>query len=248
MTGRRRAGRYGLLLRTPSASPGSRGGLPTHPSAGDPGFAHPPLEPTLPPPPIVLGLLGGIGAGKSHVARRLADLHGADVVDADREATRALAACTADGRLAALLGPEVVGPDGAPDRGAIARRVFEDDAALGALEALVHPLVLEHIERRVREHRARQGAPLLVLDVPLLLERGLAPLCDALWFVEAPEALRLERAAGRGLSAAEIRRREKRQLSLARKRERADLVIHNDAALEPQLTRGLAGLGVLPSV
>ena len=191
-------------------------------------------------------MLGGIGAGKSHVARRLAELHGAVVVDADREATRVLDACAADGRLAALLGPEVLGPQGTPDRAAIARRVFDDEAALGALESLVHPLVIELVERRVHEHRAAAGPALLVLDVPLLLERHLDPLCDALWFVEAPDALRYERAAARGLSPAEIQRRERRQISLDRKRARADTVIHNDADLDPQLARGLAGLG-LPS-
>lgn len=198
----------------------------------------------MPHPPLtVLGLLGGIGAGKSHVARRLVALVSASVVDADREATGVLAACAADGRLAALLGPEVVGPGGAPDRAAIARRVFDDERALRGLEALVHPLVIEHIEQRVREYRAGTGPALLVLDAPLLLERGLDPLCDVLWFVDVPDALRQERAAGRGLSPSEIQRRERRQLPLARKRERADLVIQGDADLDPQLARGLAGLG-----
>ena len=234
----------GSALLRPAAGPVAAPPL-FSPPAGDPRFASR-WSPTLHPTPTVLGLLGGIGAGKSHVARRLAVLVGAAVVDADREATRALAVCAADGRLAALLGPESAGTDGTPDRAAIARRVFDDDGALRGLEALVHPLVLEHIERRVHDHRGATGPALLVLDVPLLLERNLDALCDVLWFVEVPEALRQERAAARGLSPAEIRRRERRHVSLARKRERADLVIHNDADLDPQLTRGLADLG-LPS-
>jgi len=192
-------------------------------------------------------LLGGIGSGKSHVAGRLAALVGAHVVDADREATRVLEACAADGRLAAVFGPDVVRADGTPERGAIARRVFEDDAALAALEALVHPLVLEHIGHRVREHRDGTGPALLVLDVPLLLERNLDALCDVLWFVEAPDALRYERAAGRGLTSTEVERRERRQVPLQRKRERADLVIHNDRDLDPQLSRALSDLGLLPT-
>lgn len=189
-------------------------------------------------------MLGAIGSGKSYVARRLAALTGAAVVDADREATRALEQCALNGRLASRFGPEVVRADGTPDREAIARRVFDDDDALHALESLLHPPVLASIEEQVRVHRAGTERALLVLDVPLLLERGLDTLCDALWFVDVPDVLRLERAATRGLEAEEIERRERRQLPPARKRERADLVIHNDQDLDSQLIRGLADLGL----
>ena len=125
--------------------------------------------------------------------------------------------------------------------------MFDDDEALRTLEGLVHPIVLDHIEGRVAAHRERAEPALLVLDVPLLLERGLDALCDVLWFVETPDTLRFERAAVRGLSPDEIRRRERRQVPLPRKRERADLVIANDEDLDPQLIRGLTDLGFSPT-
>lgn len=203
-----------------------------------------PVESPLQNTRAVLGLLGGIGAGKSHVARRIAALASAAVVDADARAREALDVRARDGRLEAALGPACVRAGGVPDSAAIAQRVFADDDALDALERLVHPVVLAHIHERLEAHREGEGPPLLVLDVPLLLETGLDRTCDTLWFVDTPEALRAERAAARGLGAAEVRRRERRQMPLDSKRARADVVIRSDADLDDQILDGLGRLGM----
>ncbi len=166
------------------------------------------------------------------------------MLDADALARDVLEACARDGRLAASLGAGVLLASGAPDREAIARLVFADEAALRALERLIHPEVLTIFKDRIRRHRGGEGPGLLLLDVPLLLETGLDRHCDALWFVDTPDPLRLERVAERGIPAEEVRRREARQYPVARKRARADFVIDNTRELEPQIVAGLRALGL----
>lgn len=206
------------------------------------------LTPVPPPagPHVVLGMLGGVGSGKSHVARRAAALGGGRIVDADTLAKEALAAAAADGRLAAALGEGFV-QDGRADVRAIGARAFEDAAFLARLEALVHPPVQAAIQAAVEAFRATATEQLLVLDVPLLIEVGLDRRCDALWYVETPDALRAERGAARDLTLAEIHRREAHQTPLVRKRARADRVIDNSVdaeALDTQVRTGLEALGL----
>lgn len=199
-------------------------------------------------PRVVLGLLGGIASGKTHVARTLATLTPVRIVDADSLAHEALDQCARDGRLAAHMGPEYVTEEGTADRGALAAEVFANPARLRRLERLVHPMVMAAIRHAIQNHRRGEGPPVLVLDVPLLIEVGLDRRCDALWFVQVPETLRLERAQRlRGLSAEEVARRERAQSPLRRKRARADCIIHNDvteAALREQLRGCLDSVGV----
>jgi dephospho-CoA kinase len=198
----------------------------------------------------VLGLLGGIGAGKSHVARKIAELVPSAIVDADVLAHRVLDTCARDGRLEEALGPGLVTAEGKPDRKRIAERVFSDAAALRALERVTHPPIQALIVDRVQTHRRGHGEPLLVLDVPLLFEVGLDRSCDVLWFIEVPDELRKQRAAKNGLTPEEVDRRERHQTPLERKRARADLVIRNDvddATLTRTLAEALARLGVAPA-
>lgn len=190
-------------------------------------------------------MLGGIGAGKSHVASRIRALSGADVVDADRLAGDALREAAADGRLAAALGPETVTAGGEPARAVIAEHVFRDAGGRGRLEALVHPPVLRAIRERVAAHRRGEGAALLVLDVPLLVETGLDRLCDVLVFVDASVEVRRRRALARGLTVEDWERREAAQDTLARKRIRADAVIRSDGRVDERLRPLLRDLGAL---
>ena len=200
-----------------------------------------------PTPRIVLGLLGGISAGKSTVSAVIAAKGRGRVIDADALARQALEQCARDGRLAAGLGPWALTKTGVPDRKAIAARVFGDPAALRALERLTHPHVTAQIEEAVHDHRVGKGPPILVLDVPLLIEVGLDRRCDALWFVDAPDEERYERAEKRlGFSREEVDRRESAQSPLDRKRARAELVIDNGNAPEAlfaQVEEGLRALG-----
>ena len=195
---------------------------------------------------VVLGLLGGIASGKSTVSRVLTSQAGARIVDADALARETLDACARDGRLVEALGPWAVGKGGAPDRREIARRVFDDPGLLRSLERLTHPAVHARIMEAIDEHRAGTGPSLLVLDVPLLLESGLDRTCDALWFVDAPDAERFVRAKERlGLAREEVVKREAAQTPVARKRARADVVLQNSGSLEDlerQVTAALRGL------
>jgi dephospho-CoA kinase len=120
------------------------------------------------------------------------------------------------------------GESGTLDRRALAKIAFGDDASRRRLEAIVHPVVRVRIDEEIRRARA-DGAPLVVVDCALLFESGLDAVCDATVDVDAPEPLRLARAAAaHGWDAAETRRRAAAQLSAQDKRARADRVFVND--------------------
>lgn len=180
---------------------------------------------------MVVGVLGGIGAGKSTVTKMLADL-GAETVLADDLAHEALDRPAGRAALRSWIGPAAFDGDGKVDRAALAERVFSDPRELRRLEEIVHPEVKRRIEKRVLEHRKAGGGGILALDVPLLLESALHRLCDALIFVEASDATRAARVAARGWRREEIERRERLQASLAEKRQVAGHVIDNSGAIE----------------
>lgn len=182
----------------------------------------------------VLGLLGGVGAGKSTVARALGS-RGAIVLDADAEARAALAEPDLGPELVALFGQSVLDSHGSPRREVIAEQVFGPDgqALRKRLEALVHP----RVRRRLREaiasaRRSKPAPPLIILDVPLLLESPLLDACDRLAFIESTAADRVARTTEhRGWSADEVARREAHQAAIDEKRAAADLVIDNRGGL-----------------
>ena len=182
----------------------------------------------------VIGVLGGIASGKSEVARQLAGERGV-VIDADALARAELGSPRVVAELRARFGPEVLGPDGLPDRVKLAERVFKDPEARRALEEWIHPAVRARIAADLSAARAEGRSP-IVLDVPLLLENdgqhGLVKECDFLVFVDADPGLRDRRATERrGWPSGEVARRESAQLPLAEKRARAKHVISNEAGL-----------------
>jgi dephospho-CoA kinase len=179
--------------------------------------------------PAVIGLAGGIGSGKSAVARALAFL-GCVVSDSDTGARAALDRPDVLGELVSWWGPGVRAPAGGADRRAIASIVFERPGERARLEALIHPIL--HAERSALLNRAQaDGAAAVVIDAPLLFEAGLDAQCDAVVFVDAPREQRLERVrASRGWDEAELLRREKAQWELDRKRSASDHVVVNDAS------------------
>ncbi|GJM19027.1 MAG: hypothetical protein DHS20C14_12400 [Phycisphaeraceae bacterium] len=181
---------------------------------------------TARPRPVVIGIVGGVGSGKSTVARAFERL-GCMVSDSDREAAAVLTREDVKHQLVEWWGPDVLTTDGGVDRSAVAMIVFADDAERRRLEGLVHPLL--HETRRALIARAgRLGAPGVVIDAPLLFEAGVDRECDAVVFVETPRQARLERVrAARGWDETELDRREKAQLPLERKRERSDYVVIN---------------------
>jgi dephospho-CoA kinase len=180
----------------------------------------------------IIGIVGGIGSGKSLVARLFGEL-GCLVIDSDAQVREAYAAPAVKATLREWWGPEVFRADGDVDRAAIARRVFPDPTQRQRLERLLHPLV-DEARRRAMQAAADdpRGTQVLafVWDTPLLFEVGLDSQCDAVVFVEAPDALRLARVRqNRGWDEAELARREKFQWPLDKKKALSDHVVTNTA-------------------
>lgn len=173
-----------------------------------------------------VGLSGGIGAGKSAAARRLVAL-GAVLIDADRLARDVVAPGTGGlAEVVAAFGAGVVGRDGALDRPAMARRVFADPASRRRLEGIIHPRV------RARTAELTAAAPpdsIVVNDVPLLVETGLAPSYHLVIVVEAAEETRVRRlVATRGMARDEALGRIRAQATDERRRAAADVLQGND--------------------
>ena len=183
---------------------------------------------------VSIGLSGGIGSGKSTVAAMFAQL-GATVIDSDAIAREVVAVGTPG--LAAVVdrfGPGVLSPDGSLDRPKLGQIVFADSAALADLNAIVHPLV----RTRSAELLAQAG-DVVVHDIPLLVEGGIAPGFDAVVIVEAPLAVRLERLRGRGMDAETARSRIAAQASDEQRRAVATELLDNAGdreALRAQVT------------
>jgi dephospho-CoA kinase len=184
----------------------------------------------------VVGLTGGIGAGKSLAASCLAEL-GLLVLDADAIGHALLAQRPARDRVVERFGREILmtpgagldGDDAEVDRKALGRIVFADPTARRDLEAILHPAMRKTFERAVGR-AGRNGQPGVALDAAILYEAGWNTLCDAVIFVEAPRDQRLARlAAGRGWSAEDLDLRENAQSPLASKQTRADYVLQNAA-------------------
>lgn len=178
---------------------------------------------------VVIGLTGGIGSGKTTVARELA-MFGAVVLDADAICSELHETPEVREAIRERWGRTVLRDDGKVDRAKLARTVFSDAAELAALNAIFHPRVVERIELEVATLR-RSGRPgLCVIDAPLLMESGLGHLCDIIIFVDcdkAERASRLER--DRGWAPGEMERREANQQPLSEKRRAAHFVIVNNA-------------------
>lgn len=188
--------------------------------------AHPPF-PNRPWTPVI-GIAGGVGSGKSTVARVLGDL-GCVVLDSDIAAKAALDRPQVLATIRAWWGDAVIGADGRADRRRIADVVFADPGQRTRLEGLIHPL-LKH-DRAAAITRARHdGRPGVVVDAPLLFEAGVNAECDEVIFVECPREVRLARVArSRGWDAAELARREAAQWPLEMKRAQCGHVVENAA-------------------
>ncbi|MFD3653858.1 dephospho-CoA kinase [Streptomyces sp. NPDC058620] len=192
---------------------------------------------------LKVGLTGGIGAGKSEVSRLLVGL-GAVLIDADKIAREVVEPGTPG--LAAVVdafGPGVLSADGTLDRPALGAIVFADAGRLAALNAIVHPLVGA---RSAELERTAGRDAVVVHDVPLLTENGLAPLYDLVVVVDATPETQLDRLVRmRGMTESDARARMAAQATREQRRAVADLVIENDGpleALEPQVRTVWAGL------
>ena len=197
--------------------------------------------------PWVIGLLGGIGSGKSEVARAFAR-QGARVLDADRIAHRVLDQPEVRRRLVRRWGPEILKGNGRVNRATLAARAFASDRDVRTINRIVHPAVKRAMKEEIRKARMRPSSRKrpIVLDVPLLLEAGSWRLCDVLVFVDAPRDVRLRRLRRRsGWPAAELARRERFQTPLREKRRAAQFVVDNRSdkrRIDPQVRSILEAL------
>jgi dephospho-CoA kinase len=181
---------------------------------------------------LVVGLIGGIGSGKSQVAAAFAR-HGARVIAGDQLAHAALRDPGVLARVAARWGEGILDGQGEIDRRRLAGIVFADSAELKALEAITHPWIRQRIRADMEAARADARVPLVVLDAAIMLEAGWNDVCDRLIYIDAPRETRLERVAQqRGWTEKEVAAREQAQLPLTEKVVRADHVLDNSASLE----------------
>lgn len=186
----------------------------------------------------VVGLTGGIGSGKSEVARLFAD-RGVAVVDTDAIAHELTGAGgAAMGPIRAAFGEDVIAPDGALDRAAMRRLAFSDSGARGRLESILHPMIRRESDAQL----ARARSPYVILVVPLLVESGVdRRRYQRVLVVDAPEDQQVARVASRsGLGAREIRAIMSAQAPRAERLSQADDIIDNSGpigSLDAQVDR-----------
>lgn len=186
----------------------------------------------------VVGLTGGIAAGKSTVARRLAEL-GAVVIDADRLAREAVQPGSPGlAAVEARFGDAVLSDDGSLDRAALGRIVFADDEARRALNGIVHPEVRRRYAAAVADARANDPDAVIVYDVPLLAEARAADEFGTIVVVDAPAETRIARLVElRGMDRQEAENRVGSQISDADRRAMADVVIDSSGTVEQTLAQ-----------
>ncbi|MFD6158303.1 dephospho-CoA kinase [Nocardia sp. NPDC060256] len=182
-----------------------------------------------------IGLTGGMGAGKSTVARILADL-GAVIVDSDVIAREVVAPGTEGlAALVAAFGTEILAADGSLDRPALAAKAFADDESRATLNSITHPLVGKRTAELIA---AAPGDAIVVQDIPLLVENGLAPLMNLVIVVDVDAEIRLRRLVEfRGVAEADARARIAAQATDEQRRAVADVLLDNSG--EPGAIEGV---------
>ncbi|MCI0498592.1 MAG: dephospho-CoA kinase [Planctomycetales bacterium] len=177
----------------------------------------------------MIGILGGMGSGKSTVAHCFARL-GCEVIDADVIAHDVLRESDIVAKIVGKLGIDTLDPEGQIDRTKLAHRVFSRPYGLFFLNQLIHPRVLQRCQGRINALRANPDIRSIVLDMPLLLEVGWDKRCDFLVFVDCDEQKKRQRIKKNGkIDAEQIKKREKFQISLDKKKQKAHYVINNNS-------------------
>ena len=181
---------------------------------------------------LVIGLAGGIGTGKSEVARFLQEL-GAVVIDADRVGHEVYTPHTeAWHEIVRTFGRDVLKADGEVDRRKLAALVFGDPQALARLNAITHPVMTERIHHRIEELR-RRGAQVVVLEAAILIGNAWAELVDEVWVTYSAEEQVVERLARRNnLRVEEVKWRAGAQLPFSEMKRAAQVVVENQGSLQ----------------
>ena len=177
----------------------------------------------------VIGLLGGVGSGKSTAAEEFARL-GCAVIDADRVGHEVLGEGEVIESLVSRWGRGVLGPDGQVDRSAVAEIVFGSEKELAFLNGVTHPRIARRIAQRIEALQGEEEVPAVVLDAAVMLEAGWDRQCDVLIFVHAPGEVRRRRVLdSRGWNAQRWEQRENSQIALDRKADRCSYQLDNSS-------------------
>ncbi|NQT46342.1 MAG: dephospho-CoA kinase [Candidatus Omnitrophica bacterium] len=179
---------------------------------------------------IVIGVTGGMGTGKTTVSKMLAEISGAKVLDADSIAHRYLKRGTRTYRdIVTLFGKDIL-VKGKISRRLLSKKVFSSGCLLRILQAIVHPEVIEFIDRELTRTK-RRTYPAVIIDAPLLIEASLHKVVDYVIVVVASRKNQLARSKRRGsISRSEIVRRTKMQIPLSKKKKLADFIIDNNGS------------------
>jgi len=186
----------------------------------------------------IIGILGGIGSGKSTVAAEFAKL-GCKVIGADEITHELLDEPTVKEEVVGLFGRAILDSTEKIDCEKLAEVVFADAEKLSSLNRIIHPLVLQRAEELIEQYNRQNQVKAIVLDMPLLVEVGWDKRCDRLIFVDCEQKLRLDRAKKMGFDKNQVKIRENFQISLDNKANVADNTINNNSdfsALAKQVT------------
>lgn len=195
----------------------------------------------------VLGLVGGIGAGKSRVSAAL-ERRGGRIVAGDPLGHEALRQKNVIALIVENWGREVLEPDGQVDRRKLGAIVFADAEDRKELEAIVHPWIGQQLHEQLHAAKSDPKVAFAVLDAAIMMEAGWQAACDSLVYVHAPRVQRMQRATAKfGWTPAEYSARERAQLALTEKARRSDFALDNSGSLEQldaQVDRLLKQIGI----
>ncbi len=185
----------------------------------------------------VIGLIGGVGSGKSAVARWIGNHKNVVIIDGDSIGHQILKTPETNKEIRSRFSDAVLHEQGDVDRNRLGRMVFgsssEHRQARAELEQIVHPKIRKEIINRIQVARSSENYEAIILDAAVLLEAGWNDLCNVVVFVEASEECRLKRVAhSRGWDENRLKSRESSQFSLDEKRKAADEIIDNTGTLQ----------------
>ena len=184
----------------------------------------------------LVGLVGGVGSGKSSLAQGLAQRMSVAILDADRAGHEALRQPSVTLALRQAFGNSIFDEAQEVNRSQLAAQVFGADGQARqnrlTLERIVHPVIRSDIQQQLQRVRELGQIQVVLLDAPLLLESGWKELCDAVVFIDTPLNKRQAwTAASRSWTTEELARREASQWPIARKRSESDFIIDNSGSL-----------------
>jgi dephospho-CoA kinase len=180
-----------------------------------------------------IGLTGGIGSGKSTVSQILAEL-GAFVIDADKVGHEIyLPGKEAWQQVTAAFGRDILAPDQTIERKKLGALIFGSDEARKKLNEIVHPLMFQDIDRRIKAKRTTGFTKPIVIEAAILIEANWLPLADEVWLIVTNKTAVIDRVATqRGMAAKDTEARIASQLSDGERRKHAQVVIENNGSLE----------------